>query len=617
MLRARVERWWPDLLAGLTPLYGAQRAPMLAADLVGLASAAYAARPDRLHVRDLQRMLRPDWLQDPEMVGYAAYTERFAGHLRGVADHLPYLRELGVTYLHLMPLLRPRHGDNDGGYAVVDYRAVREDLGTMNDLEALAARVHDAGMSLVLDLVLNHVAREHEWAQRARDGDPAYRTYFHVFPDRSGPDAYERTLPEVFPDFAPGNFTWDDALEGWVWTTFNEFQWDVNWGNPAVLREYASIILDLANRGVDVLRLDAIAFMWKRLGTDCQGQPEVHAITQVLRAVTRIACPSVAFLAEAIVAPTKLLDYLGSGSYSGKVSDLAYHNSLMVQVWSMLASRDVRLAERALNGLPPKPPSATWLTYLRCHDDIGWAVMDDDAAAVGLGGHAHRSFLARWYAGDVPGSPARGLVFQHNRDTDDRRTSGTAASLVGLESAGTPEDVDRAASALRLAHAMVLGWGGIPVLWSGDELGQPNDPEWAAEPGHEDDNRWAHRPRLDWARAEQRHDRTTVPGKVFTDLVELVRARTRLPHLHGSVETRIGPVDDPGVLVSLREHPVGRFVGVHNVTPEWRCWPGRRVHDLEVADADDEITGEPLPWGGDGNVWLPPYAVLWLTTDHP
>jgi amylosucrase len=243
--------------------------------------------------------------------------------------------------------------------------------------------------------------------------------------------------------------------------------------------------------------------------------------------------------------------------------------------------------------------------------------MDDDAAAVGLGGHAHRSFLARWYAGEVPGSPARGLVFQHNRDTDDRRTSGTAASLVGLESAATPEDVDRAASALRLAHAMVLGWGGIPVLWSGDELGQPNDPDWAAEPGHEDDNRWAHRPRLDWVRAEQRHDRTTVPGRVFTDLVELVRARTRLPHLHGSVETRIGPVDDPGVLVTLREHPVGRFVGVHNVTPEWRCWPGRRVHDLGVADAEDEITGEPLPWGGDGNVWLPPYAVLWLTTDGP
>ncbi|MFL6080676.1 MAG: alpha-amylase family protein [Ornithinibacter sp.] len=616
MLRTRVERWWPDLLAGLTPLYGAQRASVLGADLVELAATAFSVRSDRLHVRDLERMLRPDWLQDPTMVGYAAYTERFADDLAGVAEHVPYLAELGVRYLHLMPLLRPRDGDNDGGYAVADYRSVRPDLGTMDDLEDLAEQLHDSDMSLVLDLVLNHVAREHEWARRARAGETAYREYFHVFPDREMPDAYERTLPEVFPDFAPGNFTWDDDLQGWVWTTFNEFQWDVNWANPAVLREYAAIILELANRGVDVLRLDAIAFMWKRLGTDCQGEPEVHAITQVLRAVTRIACPSVAFLAEAIVAPTKLLPYLGTGPYTGRVSDLAYHNSLMVQIWSMLAARDVRLAVEALGALPPKPSTATWLTYLRCHDDIGWAIMDEDAAAVGVTGHGHRSFLAHWYAGDFPGSPARGLVFQYNAETDDRRTSGSAASLVGLEAAHSVAEVDRAASALRLAHALVLGWGGIPVIWSGDELGQPNDPSWAGEPGHEEDNRWAHRPRLDWARAEQRHDRGTVPGRVFGDLVALVRARGRLVHLHGSVETTVGPVDDPGVLVTVREHPVGRFVGVYNVTPQARPWLGRRVNALGVADARDEITGDILPWGADGNVWLPPFGVLWLTADR-
>ncbi len=614
MFRLRLERWWPDVLAGLTPLYGAERATEVGAALVDLAASAFAARADALHERDIERMLRPDWLQDPSMIGYAAYTERFAGDLRRVSEHLPYLEELGVRYLHLMPLLRPREGDNDGGYAVADYRAVRPDLGTMDDLEELATELHAAGMSLVLDLVLNHVAREHEWAQRARAGDPAYREYFHVFPDRALPDAFERSLPEVFPDFAPGNFTWDDDLSGWVWTTFNGWQWDVNWANPAVLHEYTSIILDLANRGVDVLRLDAIAFMWKRIGTDCQGQPEVHAITQVLRAVTRIACPAVAFKAEAIVAPSKLLDYLGTGPFTGKVSDIAYHNSLMVQVWSMLAAKDVRLAAHALSTLPPKPPTATWLTYLRCHDDIGWAIMDEDAAAAGVTGHGHRSFLAHWYAGGFPGSPARGLVFQYNPETDDRRTSGSAASLIGLESAASPAETDRALAALRLAHALVIGWGGIPVIWSGDELGQTNDPAWADEQGHEDDNRWAHRPRLDWARAERRHDRTTVPGRVFGDLVELVSCRARLVHLHGAVETRIGPVDDTGVLVTVREHPTGRFVGVHNVTPEARPWLGWRVHELGVAGRRDEITGEPLPWGDDGNVWLPPYAALWLTT---
>ncbi len=347
MFRARVERWLPDLVAGLALLYGDERAPGLAADLVELAHTAYAARSDRLHRRDLDRMLRPDWLQDPGLVGYAAYTERFAGDLRGVTERLPYLRELGVGYLHLMPLLRPREGDNDGGYAVADYRSVRPDLGTMDDLGALTEDLHDAGISLVLDLVLNHVAREHEWAERARAGDAAFREFFHVYPDRTVPDAYERTLPDVFPDFAPGNFTWDDELGGWVWTTFNEFQWDVNWANPAVLREYAGIILDLANRGVDVLRLDAIAFMWKRLGTDCQGEPEVHAITQVLRAVTRIACPAVAFKAEAIVAPTKLLAYLGAGATRAR--------SATSRTTTASWSRCGRCSPPATSASPPTP----------------------------------------------------------------------------------------------------------------------------------------------------------------------------------------------------------------------------------------------------------------------
>ncbi len=616
MFAARLQRWWPDLVAPLSQVYG-EAAPALADELVALAERAFTERSDRLHVRDLERMLRPDWLQDPAMIGYAAYTERFAGNLSGVVDHIPYLDELGVRYLHLMPLLRPRDGDSDGGYAVADYRSVRPDLGSMEDLASLAESLHDAGMNLVLDLVLNHVAKEHEWGQRARAGEAAYRDYFYVFPDREFPDAYERSLPEVFPDFAPGNFTWDEELAGWVWTTFNEFQWDVNWGNPAVFKEYASIILDLANRGVDVLRLDAIAFMWKRMGTDCQGEPEVHAITQALRALTRIACPAVAFKAEAIVAPTKLLAYLGAGERTGKVSDLAYHNSLMVQAWSMLAAGDVRLAAHALGALPAKPSTTTWLTYLRCHDDIGWAIMDEDAAAVGVTGPGHRRFLADWYDGSFPGSPATGLVFQHNPANDDRRTSGSAASLAGLERARTPQEVDLAISRLRLANALVMGWGGIPVIWSGDELAQTNDPAWDTEPGHEEDNRWAHRPRLDWVRAQSRHDSETVAGRVFSGLARLGQVRGSLPHLHASVETRVEPVDDPGVLVTVRDHPVGRFVGVYNVTDQWRPWPGHRVHALGMAEAVDRITGTPIPWGGDGQVWLPPYAALWLTVDNP
>ena len=193
-----------------------------------------------------------------------------------------------------------------------------------------------------------------------------------------------------------------------MWTTFNEWQWDLNWANPDVLVEYADIVLFLANLGVEVLRLDAIAFIWKRLGTNCQNQPEVHAITQVLRTVARIAAPALAFKAEAIVGPRDLVQYLGQGRHAGRVSDLAYHNSLMVQVWSMLATRDTVLARHALAALPPTPTTGTWITYVRCHDDIGWAIDDGDAAAVGLDGYDHRRFLADWYAGDFPGSWARG-----------------------------------------------------------------------------------------------------------------------------------------------------------------------------------------------------------------
>ncbi len=358
-----------------------------------------------------------------------------------------------MRYLHLMPLLRPRDGDNDGGYAVADYRSVRPDLGTMDDLEDLAAQLHDSDMSLVLDLVLNHVAREHEWARRARAGEPAYREYFHVFPDREMPDAYERTLPEVFPDFAPGNFTWDDELRG---LGLDDVQ------RVPVGRQLGATPPCCAStpRSSSSSPTGASTCCGSTPSPSCGSgwAPTARAsrrctrITQVLRAVTRIACPSVAFLAEAIVAPTKLLAYLGTGPYTGKVSDLAYHNSLMVQIWSMLAARDVRLAVQALGSLPPKPPTATWLTYLRCHDDIGWAIMDEDAAAVGVTGHGHRSFLAHWYAGDFYGSPARGLVFQYNPDTDDRRTSGSAASLIGLEAAqlgrrGRPRGVRAAAGA--------------------------------------------------------------------------------------------------------------------------------------------------------------------------
>jgi len=616
----RVERWWEDLLAGLKEVHPAH-AERTALELVVIAARAYAELDPALHRLDARRLLHPDWLQEPSMFGYACYTERFAGDLPGMVDRIPYLQELGVTYLHLMPLLEPRQGDSDGGYAVRDYRAVRPDLGTNEDLRDLATALREKGISLVLDLVINHVAREHEWAVKARAGDKAYRAYFHVFPDRRIPDRIDATVPDVFPDFAPGNFTWDPQLQGWVWTTFNSFQWDLNWANPAVLREFAQITFHLANLGVEVLRLDAIAFLWKRLGTSCQNQPEVHALTQVLRTLTRIACPATVFKAEAIVGPRDLIPYLGRGTHAGKVSDLAYQNSLMVQIWSMLASGDTRLARHALGALPPKPAGGTWVCYLRCHDDIGWAIDDGDAAAVGVTGPGHRGFLSDWYSGVFPGSTADGLVFQANPETGDRRISGTAASLAGMSDNARESDVDLALARIYLAHAIVVGWGGIPVIWSGDELGTINDAGYASEPGHEADNRWAHRPRLNDSLLGSvadgfgaLADGQTIAGRVFGGIAHLARVRAQTPQLHASAESVVAPDTDDGVLVTVREHPSGPMVCTYNVTSTWRPVRLSIIAAAGVLTPYDVLEGRPLDPGfvGTEELWLSPYSACWF-----
>ena len=605
---ARLERYWPDLVAGLSAAYGSHAATV-APRVVDLAVAGFLARPAELRLLDLRRHVCPDWFQSQRMLGYAAYTERFGGDLAGVAGRAPYLAELGVTYLHLMPLLKPRPRPNDGGYAVQDYRSVRPDLGTMQDLTALAGELRRHGISLTLDLVLNHVAAEHDWARRAVAGDQHYRRYFHVFADRTVPDTFEQTLPEVFPDFAPGSFTWDDGLGAWVWTTFNSYQWDVNWHNPDVFCEFAELVCLLANAGVECLRLDAIAFLWKRLGTDCQNQPEVHAITQALRAVGRIASPAMLFKAEAIVAPADLAAYFGTAARTGKVSDLAYHNSLMVQIWSSLAVRDARLMTTALRGFPPKPTSASWATYVRGHDDIGWAVDDSDAAAVGFDGWSHRRFLSDFYTGSYPGSHARGLVFQENAATGDRRISGSAASLAGLEAAlenGDPALIDLAVGRHLLAHLVIFGFGGLPLLWMGDELALRNDPDWAAESHHAQDNRWTHRPVMPWDIAEQRHVLGTVEHRVWHGLREAVRVRAGQPALHAAVDVELLDPVNPAVLAFARRSNAQTLVALHNLTEHPQVWP-RWAVPLDGALVD-VLTAAAL---GEDLV-LAPYAVLWL-----
>jgi amylosucrase len=610
VFETRLRRYWPDLLTGLTGAYP-EHAVEMANRLVEIAAANFRERSAELRLLDLRRHTDPQWFQHPRMLGYATYADLFGGSLKGVADKVDYLSELGVTYLHLMPLLKPRPGPNDGGYAVMDYRAVRDDLGTIDDVRDLATTLRQQGISLTLDLVLNHVAAEHQWARNARNGDPFYRDYFYIFADRELPDAYERTLPEVFPDFAPGSFTYDEESHSWVWTTFNTWQWDLNWRNPEVFYEFADLILWLANLGVECLRLDAIAFIYKRMGTNCQNQPEVHAITQALRTVARIGAPALIFKAEAIVGPADLAPYLGVGKHTGKVSDLAYQNSLMVQIWSALAAKDTRLFCAAMNRFPAKPPTTVWGTYLRCHDDIGWAIDDADAASVGLNGYEHRRFLSDYYAGLYPMSDSRGLVFQENLQTGDRRISGTAASLIGIEAAldnGDEAHLDLAVRRYLLAYQIVLGFGGLPLLYMGDELALANYYEYADDPQHADDNRWVHRPPMPWDRAERRNVPGTLEHRVWHAIRHAITVREALPSMDASVETEILDPVNPAVLVFIRRYATQTMVGVYNMSTDPQVLP-RWVIPLGNW-AWDALTEEtPLT---DGGLQLEPYHVRWF-----
>jgi len=554
---ARLRLVGPDLVEALSEVYDGPGLTVLLTDLVADALAAAVARPASLRRLDRRREIDPVWFLREEMIGYVCYADRFAGDLSGVAGHLDYLDELGVRYLHLMPLLKPRAGENDGGYAVEDYGAVDPRLGTMADLSSLAEAVHERGISLCIDLVLNHTAQEHAWARAALAGDPSYRDFYRFFPDHTEPAAYERTLPEVFPDLAPGSFTQLPGGE-WVWTTFHEFQWDLNWENPAVFRAMLGVLLDLANRGIDIVRLDAAPFLWKRLGTDCQNQPEAHRLLQALRALTRLAAPGLVLKAEAIVGPDQLVPYLGGHEAYRPECDLAYDNQLMVMLWSALASRDVRLAVQALGRRRPKPAQAGWVTYVRCHDDIGWAVSDDDARAVGLDPFAHRRFLADFFAGRHSGSFSTGLDFQSNPATGDARTSGSAASLAGLELAlesGGAADVQAALDRIELVYAVAFSFGGIPLIYMGDELGQRNDADWAADPQHSDDNRWLHRPRMDWAAAARRTDEGTPEARVFQAVRALGQARRSSESLRSDADTEVLRVDNAHVLAFRRAHP--------------------------------------------------------------
>jgi amylosucrase len=491
--------------------------------ILASATEMWMARPADLKALDAMRSADPDWYQSHRMVGAMCYVDLFAGDLQGLRARIPYLTELGITYLHLMPLFKVPDGDNDGGYAVSSYREVMSKLGTMDDLATLATELRHHGISLVLDFVFNHTSDEHDWAQRALAGDSEHQAYYRMYPNREMPDAFERSMGEVFPDDRPGAFTYRARLKKWVWTTFYNFQWDLNYENPALFNRMIEEMLFLANQGVEILRFDAVAFIWKRLGTSCQNLPEAHWIIQAFNAIASIAAPAMVFKSEAIVHPDEVAKYI-----SMEECQLSYNPGLMALLWDALATRDVRVLLHAMQHRFEIPQGCAWVNYVRCHDDIGWAFANDDVQAVDFNPDEHRRFLTKFYTGKFKGSFARGAPFQENPQTGDARVSGTCASLTGIEKAleeADEKELDLAIRRTLLLHGVIITIGGIPLIYLGDEIGTLNNYGYEGDPAKIGDSRWLHRSAFDWERAEQRRDPETVPGRIYMGLLRLIQLR--------------------------------------------------------------------------------------------
>ncbi len=523
---ARLKRHFPRLFRSLFRLYGKQYDFFYHLEnILASATEMWLSRPAELKALDALREADPDWFQSNRMVGTMCYVDLFAGDIEGLRERIGYLSELGITYLHLMPVFRAPAGDNDGGYAVSSYREVEPRLGTMEQLAELATELRHHGISLTLDFVFNHTADEHEWAQRALAGEREYQAYYRMFPDRELPDAYERSMPEVFTEDHPGAFTYLGRIKKWVWTTFHTYQWDLNYENPVVFNRMLEEMLFLANQGVEILRLDAVAFLWKRLGTNCQNLPEAHWIIQAYNAVVSIAAPAMIFKSEAIVHPDEVNKYIGAGE-----CPLSYNPQLMALLWDALATRDIRVLHYSMSKRFSIPEGCAWVNYVRCHDDIGWAFSNDDIEALGFSPGEHRRFLNLFFTGKFEGSFSRGIPFQEDPRTGEARISGTCASLTGVEMAIAQQDEEELELSIRrilLIHGIIITIGGIPLVYLGDEIAMLNDYGYEQDPAKIGDSRWLHRPKFDHESAELRRNVSTIQGRVYQGLLRLVQLRSQ------------------------------------------------------------------------------------------
>jgi amylosucrase len=515
-------------------------------------------RRKELKKRDRLRETDHNWFLSQEWVAMALYTNTFAGDLKGLTERLSYLQELGVNLLHVMPILKCPRGASDGGYAVSDYRNVDDRVGSMDDLDELVKVLQRRDMLLTLDVVVNHVSDQHEWAQRARAGEKKYQDYFYIFDGREVPDMFEETMPEIFPENAPGNFTWDEQMQKWVMTVFNNYQWDLNWSNPAVFIEMLDILLFWANQGADILRLDAVAFLWKKLGTICQNEREAHLILQLLKDCCQVTAPGVLFIAEAIVAPVEITRYFGEDAVIAKECEIAYNATFMALLWDAVATKNTRLLDQGISSLPDKLDRATWLNYVRCHDDIGLGFDDADVVRAGYDPAAHRRFLLDYFTGTFEGSVARGRPFGRNEKSGDARIAGSLASLVGLETALEQQDddaIEKSIERILLLHGMIMSFGGIPLLYYGDEIGTLNDFSYQDDPDKASDTRWINRPVIDWEKAGRRRQHGSVEQRLFEGIARMIAVRKSIAAFADFNNRELIDTANPHLFAFIRNNP--------------------------------------------------------------
>ncbi len=595
-----------------------------ALNLVNVLASQYIARTDELKQIDIHREQEFNWFLSQEWVGLALYTEGFAGDLQGLRGRLRYLQELGVNMVHVMPILECPQGASDGGYAVNNFRNIDPRAGTLEDLAELAADLRRRHMLLTLDVVLNHTSDEHEWAQRARVGERRYQDFYYVFDDRSVPDMFEETMPEIFPETAPGNFTYDETMGKWVMTVFNNYQWDLNYGNPEVFIAMVDIILFWANQGADIIRLDAVAFLWKKIGTTCQNEREAHLLLQLMKDCCQVTAPGVLFIAEAIVAPVEIAKYFGEDAVIAKECEIAYNATLMALLWDANATRNAKLLNQGIRSLPDKLDRATWLNYVRCHDDIGLGFDDSDIVRCNYNPSAHRRFLVDYYTGAWEGSPARGQPFGKNDKTGDARISGSLASLVGLEAClerGDEAGIDTAIRQILLLHSVILSFGGIPLLYYGDEIGTCNAKDYLQDVSRAADNRWMHRPSIDWRRAERRHTPGTAEHRIFEGLKRMIAVRKTVPAFADFNNRELIDVGNEHLFVYLRNNhqfPQETVLVVCNFHD--------RPQQLDLGDLGnrglfqlgrprDLVTGE-APSHFNDHLVIPPFRFYWLVVER-